>query len=176
MNRSTDRLSKKAPHFLTLSTLRELMRTFAGASEVEEAELEGLSVIAAEFLELLAGIRPELRVETSHTDREETLASAAVMMHGYAALMRDYNLDLASLGSDKARRLWRDRLAKLSPEYVYERDEWFGDFLNKNNPLWVELGITRRDPETTKITVSNSGGTRTRAGAALRDHLRGSEK
>jgi hypothetical protein len=57
-------LSKKAPQFITLSTLRELMRTFAGSTEVEETELEGLAVIAAEFLDLLADVRPELDVET----------------------------------------------------------------------------------------------------------------
>jgi hypothetical protein len=68
VNRATDRLSKKAQHFLTLSTLRELMRTFAGSSEVEETELEGLAVTAAEFLDMLASVRRELRVEP-HTPK-----------------------------------------------------------------------------------------------------------
>ncbi|QNG35218.1 hypothetical protein F1C76_00030 [Geodermatophilaceae bacterium NBWT11] len=171
VNRATDRLSKKAPHFLTLSTLRELMRTFAGASEMEESELEGLAVIAAEFLEMLAVVRRELRVETPQRDRENTLASAAVMMHGYAALMRDYSLDLANRGPTRARQVWRDRLSKLSPEQLYGQDDWTGDFLSKRNPLWLQLGITKENPDTHALTVTNTGGARARAGRALRRYL-----
>ena len=171
VNRATDRLSKKAPHFVTLSTLRELMRTFAASSEVEETELEGLAVIAAEFLEMLAAVRPELRVETTHAERENSLASSAVMMHGYAALMRDYSLDLASLGREKARRMWTERLKKLGPDQTYSYNTWKGDFLSKTNPLWAEIGITKHHPETHRITVANTGGARARAGRALRRHL-----
>lgn len=176
VNRATDRLSKKAPHFVTLSTLRELMRTFAGSSEVEQTELEGLAVIAAEFLEMLANVRPELRVETSHASRERNLASAAVMMHGYAALMQDYSLDLASLGSENARKLWKKRLSKLGSDQLYKRNGWRGDFLDRSNPLWAEIGITRKHPQTHKLTVANTGGTRARAGQALRDYLNSSSE
>jgi DNA-sulfur modification-associated len=171
VNRATDRLSKKAPHFLTLSTLRELMRTFAASSEVEETELEGLAVVAAEFLDMLALVRPELRVETTQAEREDSLASSAVMMHGYAALMRDYSLDLASLGPEKARRLWTERLEKLAPEHPYFSNGWTGDFLSKANPLWAEIGITKQNPETHRIIVANTGGARARAGRALRRYL-----
>jgi hypothetical protein len=171
VNRATDRLSKKAPHFLTLSTLRELMRVFAGSVEVEETELEGLAVIAAEFLDTLASVRRELRVGTAHAERENSLASAAVMMHGYAALMRDYNLDLASMGADKARREWRKRLEKLSPERKYAIDGWSGDFLSKSNPLWERLGITKVNPQTHVRTVLNTGGARAQAAHALRRYL-----
>lgn len=171
VNRATDRLSKKAPHFVTLSTLRELMRTFAGSSEVEQTELEGLAIIAAEFLDMLAAVRPELRVETSHASREPNLASAAVMMHGYAALMQDYSLDLASLGSENARKLWKRRLSTLGADHLYRRNDWSGDFLSKSNPLWAEIGITRENGQTHKLTVANTGGTRARAGQALREYL-----
>ncbi len=104
VNRATDRLSKRAPHFVTLSTLREVMRTFAGSTEVEESELEGLARVAADFFEMLAQVRPELRPSTAHAQRERTLASAGVMMHGYAVLMRDYNLDIARSGPSKAKQ------------------------------------------------------------------------
>ncbi|WP_195760562.1 DNA sulfur modification protein DndB [Agromyces kandeliae] len=168
VNRATDRLSKKAPHFVTLSTLREVMRTFAGSNEVEEAELDGLAATAAEFLEMLAEVRPELRPGTSHLEREQSLASAAVMMHGYAALMQDYGTDLAKLGSERARLTWGERLSLLAPTNEYDHDGWRGDFLSKENPLWQELGVTRVDRESGKILVSNNGGTRARAGTALR--------
>jgi DNA-sulfur modification-associated len=171
VNRATDRLSKKAPQFVTLSTLRELMHTFAGSNEVEDAELEGLAITAAEFLDLLADVRPELNVETPWAVRDETLASAAVMMHGYAALMQDYSYDLARLGHSKARDRWIALLSKLNPQHVYEQDGFSGDYLSKYNPLWQELGITRPISESNRLTVSNTGGARARAGRALRRYL-----
>ncbi len=171
VNRATDRLSKKAPQFVTLSTLRELMHTFAGSNEVEEGELEGLAITAAEFLDLLADVRPELNTETSWATRDETLASAAVMMHGYAALMQDYSNDLARLGRGKARDQWISLLSKLTPNRVYKHGNFSGDFLSKFNPLWQELGITRIIPESNRLAVSNTGGARARAGRALRRYL-----
>jgi hypothetical protein len=80
------------------------------------------------------------------------------MMHGYATLMRDYSLDLASLGPDRARKVWRERLRKLAPDHPYTTDGWTGDFLSKDNPLWTRAGITKKHPETHKITVANTGG------------------
>jgi hypothetical protein len=175
VNRATDRLSKKAPQFVTLSTLRELMHTFAGSNEVEESELEGLAITAAEFLDLLADVRPELNVETPWALRDETLASAGVMMHGYAALMQDYNNDLGFLGREKARTRWTRLLSRLSPNHVYHYDDKFsGDFLSKYNPLWQDIGITRYLPQSVRLTVSNTGGARARAGRALRDYLESS--
>jgi DNA-sulfur modification-associated len=171
VNRATDRLSKKAPHFVTLSTMRELMRLYAGSSEVEETELEGLAVIAAEFLEMLAAVRPELRAGTPNKEREDSLASAGVIILGYSALMQDFSRDLARLGSKEARRLWKVRLDKLAPDHVYTKGDWSGDFLSKANPLWEEVGITRLHPETHRLMVSNTGGARTQAGRALRDYL-----
>jgi DNA-sulfur modification-associated len=175
VNRATDRLSKKAPQFVTLSTLRELMHTFAGSDEVEETELEGLAITAAEFLDLLADVRPELRAETPWALRDETLASAAVMMHGYAALMQDYSNDIGRLGRDKARSRWIRLLSRLSRAHVYHGDKNFaGDFLSKYNPLWQEIGITRYLPQSNRLTVSNTGGARARAGRALRSYLESS--
>lgn len=173
-NRATDRLSKKADHFLTLSTLREIMRTFAGSSEVEETELDGLAAIAADFFDMLANVRPELKVTTSHSDRASTLAASAVMMHGYAALMRDYSRDMTGHGSERARRDWQERLSALSPRSSFSRGDWVGDFLARENPLWRELGIAQEHPVTHNLTISNTGGTRTRAGNALRSYLSGS--
>lgn len=173
VNRATDRLSKKAPQFMTLSTLRELMRTFAGSEEVEETELEGLAVTAAEFFDILAQIRPELNVETTQSQRDGTLASAAVIMHGYASLMKDYNSDLAKFGRDRARKRWAERLARLSPNHTYSGESDFvGDYLSKQNPLWQDLGITRYDPDRRRITVANTGGARARAGRELRHYLK----
>jgi len=172
-NRVTDRLSKKAPYFVTLSTLREVMRTYAGGTEVEEAQLEGLAVIAAEFFEMLASVRSELRVTTPQSERDESLAAAAVMMHGYAAIMQDYSLDRATLGSSRARKLWEARLDALSGTKTYTHDRWAGDILSVHNPLWQEAGVVQIRPTTGARTVANNGGSRARAGQALRDYVRG---
>ncbi|MFI8594657.1 DNA sulfur modification protein DndB [Microbacterium sp. NPDC078428] len=171
-NRVTDRLSKKAENFVTLSTLREVMKTYAGHSEVEETQLDGLAAVAAEFFDMLAGVRPELRVETPQTHRETTLASQAVMMHGYAALMQDYATDRAKLGSVRARRLWEKRLEALAPDSAYSHGEWRGDVLSRDNPLWREVGVVQVRPETGAVSIANNGGTRARTGAALRQHVR----
>jgi hypothetical protein len=94
------------------------------------------------------------------------------MMHGYAALMKDYSDDLGKLGRDKARIEWSRRLAKLSPDYTYHGENGFvGDYLSKQNPLWEKLEITRYVPGRTSITVANTGGTRARAGRELRRYL-----
>lgn len=173
VNRATDRLSKRAPHFVTLSTLREMMRTFAGSTEVDEQEMEGLAQVAAEFLQMLAEVRPELRAETLHAEREGSLASAAVMFHGYASLMSDYLLDIGNLGPDKARKVWEERLGKLAPEVRFERGDWAGDILSNENPVWEAIGLTKVNSDTGRISVSNTGGTRARAGRVLKSYLDG---
>lgn len=170
-NRATDRLSKKADQFITLSTLREAMRSFAGSTEVQESELEGLALVAAEFFRMLMGVRPELRIETPWSVRDQTLASAGVMVHGYAALMRDFNIELARSGPSAAQEIWQERLGKLSPEKTFKYEQWSGDIMDRENPLWLERGITRRDRDTGQIQTLNTGGSRSRAGDVLREFL-----
>lgn len=171
VNRATDRLSKKAPHFMTLSTLRELMRIYAGSNEVDETELEGLARIAADFLEMLMQVRPELNVGTPNAVREGSLASSAVMILGYGALLKDFDADLARLGSEEARKTWGVRLDRLDPGQTYGRGTWRGDFLSKSNPLWEEVGITRRNAKSGQLTTLNTGGARAQAGRALREFV-----
>lgn len=168
VNRVTDRVSKSAPHFMTLSTLREMMRIFAGTDEVEETELDGLASIAADFLGLLTDVRPELRTSTPHSQRDSSLASSGVMMLAYAGLLRDYSNDLTKTGSVAGKRLWKERLAKLAPVNVYKQGTWSGDYMDRDNPLWVDLGITKPNPDTGKLTIVNTGGSRSQATRALR--------
>ena len=172
VNRATDRLSKRAPHFVTLSTLREMMRLYAGTNEVDETEMEGLATIATDFLTELALVRPELRVETKSTEREHSLASSAVMFAGYAALLRAYDADRVRLGSHEAHQAWQEKLGRLAPDVAYSYAGWSGDYLSKENPLWSELGVTRVDKESGKVNVTNTGGSRSRAGAALRERVK----
>ena len=63
--------------------------------------------MASEFYDLLADTRSELgRLASSERRkvRENLVVDSAVMMHGYAALMKDYNAELGKLGSGRARR------------------------------------------------------------------------
>ncbi|WP_130011162.1 DNA sulfur modification protein DndB [Serinicoccus sediminis] len=170
-NRVTDRLGKKAPHFVTLSTLREAMRTFAGGTEVTETEMEGLASIAAEFFTMLAQVRPELRASTPQSDRDGKLASAGVMFHAYAHLMRDYQSDIASLGPRAAKNKWSGALSRLAPESVVKVDQWTGDFFDVSNPEWQDSGITRLN-RNNRLTVLNTGGARTAAAGVLRRRVR----
>lgn len=173
VNRVTDRLSKKSPHFITLSTLREMMKTFAGSEEIDEAELDGLAYIAADFFDMLADVRPELRGREgiSESKNEDSLASAAVVMHGYAALMKDYGTDIAKLGPSKAKEEWKGHLALLGPHEAFQDGSWSGDFFSKENPLWQRYGVVKPSGPTGKLNVVNNGGARAQTGRLMRSRL-----
>ncbi|MBL0164410.1 MAG: hypothetical protein IPP82_12430 [Xanthomonadales bacterium] len=97
VNRVTDRLSSKNPSVMTLSTLREMMRTFASSDSIDEAEMEGMAIIASEFYEMLAKVRPalgQLILQDRYRTRSRSLAESAVTMHGYASLMKDFHADI----------------------------------------------------------------------------------
>jgi hypothetical protein len=172
VNRVTDRLSRKSPYFITLSTLREMMKTYAGTEEIDEAGLEGLAYVGAEFFEMLSEVRPELRPRMQVID-QDSIAAAAVVMHGYAALMRDYNLDIAKLGAVKAKQYWRGKLRIFASECRFQIGSWSGDFFNKENPAWINAGIVKLGKRG-KLDVLNTGGARAQVAELLRSRLRSS--
>jgi hypothetical protein len=146
VNRVTDRLTAKNPQVMTLSTLREMMKSFASAEDLDSSELEGMAIVAANFYDELAKIRPELGHKDSadrRLIRERSLVDSAVMMHGYAAIMKDYNADLGKFGRSKASELWQNRLRRLSSTNSYTFQSWSGDFFAKQNPVWRETGIVK---------------------------------
>lgn len=174
VNRVTDRLDTRNPQVMTLSTLREMMRTFASDDVTDSSELDGMAVVAAEFYDMIANVRPELaKQETAdrRVIRRDLLVDAAVMMHGYAYVMREYNNDLGWLGTSKAREKWRAKIQLLSSANVYHFDDWSGDFFDKKNPLWMQLGILRPGSKPTKITILNTGAARSECGRVLRQLL-----
>jgi hypothetical protein len=171
VNRVTDRLSARSPHVVTLSTLREMMRTFASTDSIDAAELEGLATVAAQFYDLLAEARPELGtlpLGERNKVRKDLIVDSATMMHGYAALMRDYNQSLATLGAKKASTQWRTLLRRLGADEVYHFGKWKGDFFAKANPLWEAVGIVKARRDSDQLTVLNTGGARGEAGKVLR--------
>ena len=174
VNRVTDRLTQGNPQVMTLSTLREMMRTLAPSTELDPPELEGLALVAAGFFDMLATVRPELGrlpVPARREIRERLLVDAAVMMHGYASLMKDFNEDLAKLGSVEAKKAWADKLRGLEPNKQYVLQDWRGDFFEKRNPLWRQLGVVKPGKDGVTLTVLNTGAARSECGRALRQLL-----
>jgi hypothetical protein len=174
VNRVTDRLTAKNPQVVTLSTLREMMKTFAPSDSFEASELDGMADVAAAFYDMLASVRPEL-AELSRQDRRKVrdalVVDAAVMMHGYAALMREYSRDLVKQGTKKATADWKSRLSALKADRSYKLDNWSGDVFDKNNPLWLAVGVTKRSLDGNRLTVLNTGAARAQCGRVLRQLL-----
>jgi DNA-sulfur modification-associated len=173
VNRVTDRLAASNPQVVTLSTLREAMRTAVGTEALTEQEIANRSVALARFWEMLAEIRPELQrlaVDKRREARLHSMAGQAVMMYGYAELMRRYLHDVDAMGLDDAGAKWRDLLARLRADDLYTHDGWSGDFLARANPVWRERGVL----QTTKSggeTVSNVRQTREQVAQALVERL-----
>lgn len=169
VNRVTDRLAASNPQVVTLSTLREAMRTAVGTDALTEQEIADRAVALARFWELLAEVRPELgklAVDQRREVRRGSMAGQAVMMHGYAELMRRFLADSDAVGLDDAIAKWRELLARLRADDEYTHDGWTGDFLSRANPIWRERGVL----QTTKSgaqTVSNVRQTREQVAEAL---------
>jgi hypothetical protein len=171
VNRVTDRLTASNPQVVTLSTLREMMKSFAPSDSIDVSELDGMAVVAASFYDKLAGIRPELGALPAperRQVREDLVVDAAVMMHGYAALMKEYNEDLAKLGRGRASSLWSRKLDLLSAKTAYVLDGWRGDLFSKSNPLWQAIGVVKPSKGGARLTVNNTGGARSECGRVLK--------
>ena len=171
VNRVTDRLTPKNPQVITLSTLREMMKTLSSAEALDNPEMEGLATVAATFYDLFAKIRPELgRLSASERRdvRERLIVDAASMMHGYAALMRDFNDSITEEGLKKAIPEWEKKLKRFSPECQYVFDTWSGDLFAKANPLWQKIGVVKPGKDGKKLTVLNTGAVRSECGRILR--------
>ena len=174
VNRVTDRLTQNNPQVVTLSTLREMMRALAPSARLDIPELQGLALVAAEFFDMLVAVRQELG-KLSVSDRREVrqrlLVDAAVMMHGYASLMKEFNEDLAKLGPAEAKKAWADKLTALKADKQYTLHDWHGDFFEKRNPLWRQIGVVKPSKDGTTLTVLNTGAARSECGRALRQLL-----
>lgn len=171
VNRVTDRLTAKNPQVATLSTLREMMRSMSDNETLEESEIVGLAVVAAKFYDLLSEIRPELghlSPQERRLVREKLIVDAAVMMHGYASLMREFNRSMAEEGTKKATPDWKQKLQKLSSQKIYSFKNWRGDLFEKRNPLWQQIGVIKPGREAKRLTVLNTGAARSECGRILK--------
>lgn len=174
VNRVTDRLTSSNPQVVTLSTLREMMKTFAPEQAVDASELSGMAIVASRFYEKLVSVRPELGqlpLGERRAVRSALIVDAAVMMHGYAALMRSYNDELAKKGPSLANKEWDRKLRYLAATPTCRFGQWSGDLFDKHNPLWQEVGVVKPGRSTGKVTVVNTGGARLECGRVLRQLL-----
>jgi hypothetical protein len=179
VNRVTDRLTASNQQVITLSTLREMMRSFAPDQLVDESELSGTAIVAASFYDRLAKVRPELAqlpLQDRRKVREAYIVDAAVMMHGYAALMRQYNRDLATQGPTAANKEWDRRLSFLTASPSYSYGKWSGDLFSKSNPIWTEVGVIKPSRSPGKVTVINTGGARSECARVLSQLVAMSER
>jgi len=173
VNRVTDRLTANNPQLLTLSTLREVARTIVPAGEITEGEIAGIAAVIGSFFDKLADVRPELGILTAvdrRQVRERSLVDSGVMMHGYAALARDFMADLPKSGSSEASSAWDRRLNRLSAQNTYSDGNWQGDLFDKTNPLWAGVGVIKPS-SSGKPSQVNTGATRATVGRVLRAAL-----
>lgn len=170
VNRVTDRLTASNPDVVTLSTVRQMMKQFAPFEELDETEIDGLAEVAATFYDMLADVRTELgklsRAERKQV-RAESLVDSAVMMYGYTYLMSEFYNDISTLGLRAASESWRERLGRLGLDN-FTVSKWRGDLFSRSNPLWRELGVLKPNRSGTRLTLSNTGATRSTVGRALK--------
>jgi hypothetical protein len=174
VNRVTDRLTAKNPQVVTLSTLREMMKALAPDAALDTAEMEGLARVASTFYDLLAQVRPELgrlQPQDRRKVREKLVVDFGVMMHGYAALMREFNDSIGRQGVKKATAQWQRKLQCLAADHVYKFGRWSGDFFAKDNPLWQRVGVVKPGRDGKTLTVLNTGAARGECGRVLRQLL-----
>lgn len=89
VNRVTDRLTRTNAQIVTLSTLREMMKSSSPDFTVDSTELRGMAIVASSFYDMLASIRCELGIHPlpdHRRVRDDLIVDSAVMMHGYASL------------------------------------------------------------------------------------------
>ncbi|WP_367873317.1 DNA sulfur modification protein DndB [Luteolibacter sp. Populi] len=171
VNRVTDRLTPKNPQVITLSTLREMMKSLAPSDGLDEIEIEGIGVVAGTFYDLIYQVRPELGhldVAERKNVRENLIVDAATMMHGYAYIMKNFNEDTTKLGLPQAERKWLTKLERLSKSKIYKYEDWHGDIFDKKNPLWQRVGVVKPGRDGRKLTVLNTGAARSECGRVLR--------
>jgi DNA-sulfur modification-associated len=171
VNRVTGRLTAKNPQVITLSTLREMMKSLASTDALDVPEMEGLATVAATFYDMLAKVRPEsgeLSPSARRAVREKLIVDAAVMMHGSAALIRDLNDSIGVEGVERAVADWSERLERFAAERKYSFDRWSGDLFEKSTPLWQRVGVVKPGRDGKRRTVLNTGAARSECGRVLR--------
>lgn len=174
VNRVTDRLTAKNAQVVTLSTIRNMMRIFAADRDLDRSEIDGLAFSAADFYDLLTAVRPELGLQdlaSRKVIRRNLIVDSGTMMHGYAALARDYYDDAVKFGTHDAKLKWKQKLSRLSSSRSYDFSSWRGDLFDKANPLWLQVGVVKAAATQGKFSAVNNGAAQSAATRTLRQLL-----
>jgi hypothetical protein len=173
VNRVTDRLTSRNPQVVTLSTLRAMAQTVHGdATTASEASIENVAQLMATLYEKLAIVRPELAaltVDDRATARAKLLVDQAVMMHGYAFLMTQYQRALDSEDVDRI-AWWDTSIEGFGSTVQYADEDWSGDYFSRENPLWKRVGVLQ-ETKSGRLAVSNTRQTRDVCGRLLYQRL-----
>jgi DNA-sulfur modification-associated len=175
VNRVTDRLAASNPQVITLSTLREVMQTAVGTDALTADEIDQRAPVIARFWDMLATVRPELgrlEVDARRESRQTSMAAQAVLMHGYAELVRRFIADVDASDLESAAASWEPRLRRLGTDKTYTDREsgWRGDFFSRDNPLWRQTGVLQQTKSGGQA-VSNVRQTREQVRRALVERL-----
>lgn len=170
VNRVNDRLTAKNPNVVTLSTLRESLKSAADFDEVDDTEIEGIAQVSSAFFKMLHEVRHEIGVlplAERKIVRATSLVDAPIVFQGYGALIADFSLAISKQGITAATEEWREKLANLSATISYRDGTWQGDLFDKMNPLWLRLGIIKPGLSGNP-TVNNNRAARLQSAKALR--------
>lgn len=153
-------LSKNSAKMVMFYTLvRGLQGAFPYVPEEEEQRDELLQYIVS-FVAELQQIRPNeialLSLEKRQQARTETIADQALTWIAY--------FKLAAWLKSQNNTNWQDALKALSDTYTL--DSYTGDFLSRNNPLWIKLGILLKNEKGQFRVISNRN-----AQAAMQDAI-----
>lgn len=173
VNRVTDRLTAKNPQVMTLSTLRAVVETVVGEKYISASAIDNEAEIIACFYEMLVGVRPELghlSEEDRKTVRTTLLSESAVMMHGYARLIKEFSLAAVENSLEDAKQQWEPRVNSLAADNEYVSREYSGDFFARSNPIWKEYGVIQKT-KSGKDTLSNTRQTRATCGELLMERV-----
>ena len=129
----------------------------------------------AVFWEMLAQVRRELQkleVDERRESRKQSMAAQAVVMHGYAQLLRRFLKDVEDGDLDSAAAEWQPKLNTLVPgnQYEHSPSSWKGDFFSRENPMWQEIGVLQQTKRGGQA-VSNVRQTRDQVGKVLTERI-----
>ena len=128
----TNNISRNSTKIATFNTLAKGVEE--GFADLDDSNYEETKQYLVAFFNHLATIRSEmgyLDISARKRIRETSIGDTALVVQAYVKLAGDL-----FKSSD-----WSDRLSKLAISYIH-KDGWSGDFMSRDNPLWLDGVLT----------------------------------
>lgn len=170
VNRITDTLSKKNPQLVTLSTLRQSIKSATSEEQINSTQMDGLTTIISTFYILFGKVRTEFypaEIDKRNYIRENLLVAAPVFFQSYGDLISDFELEASERGLSVAENLWTEKLSKIGSDVKYTEGNWTGDVFDFNNPLWLRLGVLKHGVSK-RLNLTNNRSAKSQVTRALR--------